>query len=278
MNELIKIFIQEAIATIEGLTGTTPNISNIKTDASSAMSLPIPYAITYINTSGDLITSVAVVMPVELATALADLMIGGEGESKNDMNNDDLDATKEINSNIFGALTTALGSQKNLPKLSFTPKEIQFVTQPIDLSIYQKQYDFSFSLNSIKSDFVLLITNDFADAFEKNMFEVPKNTVTLEDDNDVNLNNDEIRNISMLLDVKLNIKVRIGQKKMLLKDVISMDIGSVVELNQLANEPLEILVDDKVIAKGEVVIVDGNFGVQITDIGTKKERLEKLRG
>ncbi|GHR32126.1 hypothetical protein VN1258_00370 [Helicobacter pylori] len=50
-----------------------------------------------------------------------------------------------------------------------------------------------------------------------------------------------------------------------------------VELDQLVNDPLEILVDDKVIAKGEVVIVDGNFGIQITDIGTKKERLEQLK-
>ncbi|PDW75016.1 flagellar motor switch protein FliN, partial [Helicobacter pylori] len=94
---------------------------------------------------------------------------------------------------------------------------------------------------------------------------------------DASLENIEIRNISMLLDVKLNVKVRIGQKKMILKDVVSMDIGSVVELDQLVNDPLEILVDDKVIAKGEVVIVDGNFGIQITDIGTKKERLEQLK-
>ncbi len=82
----------------------------------------------------------------------------------------------------------------------------------------------------------------------------------------------------MILDVRLNVKVRIGQKRMLLKDVIAMDIGSVIELNQLANDPLDILVDDKVIAKGEVVIVDGNFGIQITDIGTKRDRLEQLRG
>ena len=93
----------------------------------------------------------------------------------------------------------------------------------------------------------------------------------------MNLNSSEIRNIGMLLDVKMQIKVRIGQKKMLLKDVIAMDIGSVIELNQLANDPLEILVGDKVIAKGEVVIIDGNFGVQITEIGTKKERLEQLK-
>jgi flagellar motor switch protein FliN len=86
-----------------------------------------------------------------------------------------------------------------------------------------------------------------------------------------------MNNISLIMDVKLPVKVRIGKKKMLLKDVLNMDIGSVIELNQLANDPLEILVDNHVIAEGEVVIVDGNFGVQITAIGSKKERLNKLK-
>ncbi|MDD3342797.1 MAG: flagellar motor switch protein FliN, partial [Sulfurospirillaceae bacterium] len=91
------------------------------------------------------------------------------------------------------------------------------------------------------------------------------------------MSTEEISNIELIKDVKLPIRVRIGSKKMLLKDVLSMDIGSVIELDQLANDPLEILVGDKVIAMGEVVIVDGNFGVQIGEIGTKRERLEKLR-
>ena len=86
-----------------------------------------------------------------------------------------------------------------------------------------------------------------------------------------------LKNINLIMDVRLPIRVRIGNKKMLLKDVLTMDIGSVVELNQLANDPLEILIGDKRVAYGEVVIVDGNFGVQITEIGTKKERLEQLR-
>ena len=57
-----------------------------------------------------------------------------------------------------------------------------------------------------------------------------------------------------------------------------MDIGSVIELNQLASDPLDVLVDDKIIAQGEVVIVDGNFGIQITHIGTKRDRLRQLKG
>ena len=77
--------------------------------------------------------------------------------------------------------------------------------------------------------------------------------------------------------MRLPIRVRIGSKRMLLKDVLSMDIGSVIELNQLANDPLEILIGDKVIALGEVVIIDGNFGIQITQIGSKRERLQQLK-
>jgi flagellar motor switch protein FliN/FliY len=93
----------------------------------------------------------------------------------------------------------------------------------------------------------------------------------------VSLSSDEMNNISLIMDVKLPVRVRIGKKRMLLKDVLNMDIGSVIELNQLANDPLEILVDNHVIAQGEVVIVDGNFGVQITTIGTKRERLTQLK-
>jgi len=97
------------------------------------------------------------------------------------------------------------------------------------------------------------------------------------DESSVELNSVEMNNIGLIMDVKLPVRVRIGKKRMLLKDVLNMDIGSVIELNQLANDPLEILVDNHVIAEGEVVIVDGNFGVQITSIGSKKERLIKLK-
>ena len=125
------------------------------------------------------------------------------------------------------------------------------------------------------SDFILLSSESFA-----KLFDTPQPSVqnTQNAESTPALNPTEFKNINMILDVRLSVRVRIGQKRMLLKDVISMDIGSVIELDQLANDPLDILVDDKVVARGEVVIVDGNFGIQITDIGSRKERLEKLRG
>ncbi|MGN8440245.1 flagellar motor switch protein FliY, partial [Helicobacter pylori] len=219
--------------------------------------------------------------PVVLVTALSDLMLGGEGASKEEMDNDDLDAFKEMASNIFGAIATSLKSQELLPKLNFTTINAEIAKELPKKEDYAKAMVFSFKMEAIKeSQIILLTTAAFERQFEKTHKEKEETTEGAAEEvktHDASLENIEIRNISMLLDVKLNVKVCIGQKKMILKDVVSMDIGSVVELDQLVNDPLEILVDDKVIAKGEVVIVDGNFGIQITDIGTKKERLEQLK-
>ena len=88
---------------------------------------------------------------------------------------------------------------------------------------------------------------------------------------------EELDNLRLLLGVELKLSVRIGSKKMLLKDVVNIDIGTTIELEQLASEPLEILVNEIKIAEGEIVVVDGKFGVQITKISSKVERLTKLR-
>ncbi len=273
MKQFLDLVIAETTATIEGLMGRNASVEHTRDNNVSLDMLPPSYGIAYLTASGEGSGELAVVIPADMGSALSDMMLGGEGESKAELSGDDLDALKEIVSNIFGAIATNLGSQKDLPKLSFTCTQMDFIQQSIDLSRFQKAYIFHFSLDSINADFILLASESFVQLFEPKAAssepQAPESHA---------LSATEFKNISMILDVRLNVKVRIGQKKMLLKDVISMDIGSVIELNQLANDPLEILVDDKVIARGEVVIVDGNFGIQITDIGSKRERLEQLRG
>lgn len=276
MKAFVDLVVAETTSTIEGLMGKTPSVSHTRDDNVSLENIPVPYAISYIQASGNGSGEVAMVIPAGMGTALADMMLGGDGESKEDMNSDDLDAIKEISANIFGAISTSLNAQKELPKLSFTCTGIDFINQDIDLSRFAKAYIFNFSLDSVQSDFIVLSNADFVGLFDKNATsDAPASESVQGQGAPIPA---EYKNIGMILDVRLNVKVRIGQKRMLLKDVIAMDIGSVIELNQLANDPLEILVDDKVIAKGEVVIVDGNFGIQITDIGTKRDRLEQLRG
>lgn len=281
MKNFINLIVAETTSTIEGLMGKSPHISHTQEDTLTLENLPLPYAISYIEASGEGSGEIAVVTPVAMATSLADMMLGGEGAKKDTMSGDDIDAIKEINSNIFGAISTSLNAQKDLPKLNFACTKAEFITQNMDLSRFDKAFIFEFSLEPIHSAFVILATADFVNLFEN--AEKAAATPAPEKSSPAQgaaptLTATEFKNINMILDVCLSVKVRIGQKRMLLKDVIAMDIGSVIELNQLANDPLDILVDDKVIAKGEVVIVDGNFGIQITDIGTKRERLEQLRG
>lgn len=288
-NEFIKLIEQETVATIEGLTGQTPETTHTGDEpaGSSAQANP-PVALVNISVSGDASAKAAALIPPALGTALSDLMLGGEGESRDVMEEDDLDATKEIVSNIFGAISTALTAQKELPNLNFSVDDIHFYQEgeDVDLGSFANVYNFKFQLNDIDNVMALAMDSALEDAFDPNAGAAAEAAAPAAGmpaaggaaAPDVNLSEGEMKNIGMLMDVRLTVKVRIGQKKMLLKDVIGMDIGSVVELNQLANDPLEILVDDKVIAKGEVVIVDGNFGIQITEIGTKRERLEALQG
>ncbi len=289
MQDFIKIFIQEVVSTLEGLVGKAPSVGLEKevfnNEEAWGSLIGVPYARVVISAIEKEESSIELLAPVVLVTALSDLMLGGEGASKEEMDDDDLDAFKEMSSNIFGAIATSLKSQELLPKLNFTTINAEIAKELPKKEDYAKMMVFSFKMEAIKeSQIILLTTAAFERQFEKThqeekeeKEETTKSATEEVKTRDESLENIEIRNISMLLDVKLNVKVCIGQKKMILKDVVSMDIGSVVELDQLVNDPLEILVDDKVIAKGEVVIVDGNFGIQITDIGTKKERLEQLK-
>ena len=282
LNDFLKLITQESIATIEGLLGQTPDISHLEEKNGDKESIKAPIARIDITTDHD--ANLALFISPKVATALADMMLGGEGTTKDTMDNDDLDATKEITSNIFGAISTSLGAQKELPKLSFTLKNIQFITEDSELGLenFSGFYTFAFNLGSIQDFLYFAFSSSFENSFNPNTTEdsdnvaLDANTQTEAEEEKFELNNAGLKNIAMLLDVRLQVKVRIGQKKMLLKDVIAMDIGSVVELNQLANDPLEVLVDDNVIAKGEVVIVDGNFGIQITEIAPEKDRIEQL--
>ena len=83
-------------------------------------------------------------------------------------------------------------------------------------------------------------------------------------------------NIELLLDVPLEVTVELGRTTMLLKDILELGTGSVIELEKLAGEPVEIMVNNKLIAKGEVVIIDENFGVRITKIISPEERVRAL--
>ncbi len=287
MNTFVQLLQQEVVSTIEGLTGIAPTVElNAEESGESKLTLSPPLAKLDITVGGELHGKMRVTMATSIATAIGDMMLGGEGNEKEEMDAEDLDATKEIISNILSSFSRSLGSQKNMPKLEFEIENVEYIdaNSTIDFKGFEKLFIYNLAVHNSHDTIAFAITHELtpligeeaptqsipASSTQEFIFEEPKKVVT-------SMSPEELSNIELIKDVRLPIRVRIGSKKMLLKDVLSMDIGSVIELDQLANDPLEILVGDKVIAMGEVVIVDGNFGVQIGEIGTKRERLEKLR-
>ena len=275
MTNFIDLLKDETTNIIEGLTGHVPTVvfdkEKLVTDDTQ---IPPPVTLIPIEVVGEHSGEIMILFTVSLATTLSDLMMGGEGEERQEMSEDDLDAIKEITSNIFSSLSTSIASDENSPSLTFEIKDAKLETEnETNFKGSHKLLVYEVSIASTNAQMILGVDKAFLSNFivEDKTEQEPNEPIP-----GANLSAEELRNISLIMDVELPVRVRIGTKSILLKDVLNMDIGSIVELDQLANDPLDILIGDKIIAKGEVVIVDGNFGVQIDKISTPRERLEQL--
>ncbi|SFM30007.1 flagellar motor switch phosphatase FliY [Salibacterium qingdaonense] len=91
------------------------------------------------------------------------------------------------------------------------------------------------------------------------------------------LSESESKNLDMLMDIPLEVTVELGRTQRTIKDILEFSQGSIIELDKLAGEPVDILVNQKLVAKGEVVVIDENFGVRVTDIVSQADRIKKLK-
>ena len=96
-------------------------------------------------------------------------------------------------------------------------------------------------------------------------------------DNAASQNSPPSRRLEMLLDVPLGLSVELGRTRMSIQELLSLGPGSVIELDKVAGEPLDILVNDRLVARGEAVVVNDKFGIRITDIVSPTERIARLR-
>lgn len=277
MNDFLKVFVDEATSTIEGLTGKSAKFSEYQefdVGAQDSIKPPLVRAIFNVSDGGKFGLLVSAV----LMGAITEWMMGeAEISKKSELDSDAMDGAKEVVSNIISAVSTTLGAQKEIPKISLMLERCDFVADNLDLDIFHKLFFYDVQIADLNEKFALVMDERLYNTLTQANAESESAEGSGASESKIVKIEGELKNINLIMDVRLPIRVRIGNKKMLLKDVLTMDIGSVVELNQLANDPLEILIGDKRVAYGEVVIVDGNFGVQITEIGTKKERLEQLR-
>lgn len=277
MNDFLKVFVDEATSTIEGLTGKSAKFSEYQefdVGAQDSIKPPLVRAVFHTSDGGKF----GILASAVLMGAIGEWMMGEtEISKKSELDSDAMDGAKEVASNIISAVSTTLGAQKEIPKISLMLEKCDFVPDSLDLDTFHKLFFYDVQIADLNEKFALVMDERLYSTLTQANAESESADGSESSESKIIKIEGELKNINLIMDVRLPIRVRIGNKKMLLKDVLTMDIGSVVELNQLANDPLEILIGDKRVAYGEVVIVDGNFGVQITEIGTKKERLEQLR-
>ena len=99
---------------------------------------------------------------------------------------------------------------------------------------------------------------------------------SLDDEEATPVPSDKTTSLDLILDIPLTVTVELGRSKMLINDLLQLGQGSVIELTKLAGEPLEVLVNQKLVARGEVVVVNEKFGVRLTDIVSPMERVQSL--
>jgi flagellar motor switch protein FliN/FliY len=83
--------------------------------------------------------------------------------------------------------------------------------------------------------------------------------------------------LELLLDIPLNVTVELGRTKRSIKQILELSKGSIIELDKLAGEPVDIFINSKKVAKGEVVVIDENFGFRVTDIMSQADRIMNLK-
>ncbi|GAK07536.1 flagellar motor switch phosphatase FliY [Geomicrobium sp. JCM 19038] len=88
---------------------------------------------------------------------------------------------------------------------------------------------------------------------------------------------EQSRNLDILMDIPLDVTVQLGKTRRSIRDILNFTQGSIIELDKLAGEPVDILVNQRLVAKGEVVVIDENFGVRVTDIVSRSKRIEHLK-
>ncbi len=228
------------------------------------------------------------------ASILSDLMLMGPGEGKDELEPDDLDALKELFSQVFGNLSTAVKDSIPVP-LTIEVKEVKQEGVELPESLYKASYDIA--LPNIEDGTLEVYAGkaDFDQIFEAKAEEkeTPEEVVTdtevpfkeVEEEHVGETHTEHVlspaetpKNLDLIMDIDLEVKIRIGEKYMLIKDILDLKDGSIIELDKSIEEPMDVLVNGKVVAKGVVVVVGGRFGIKITHIETREERIRSLGG
>lgn len=225
-------------------------------------------------------------IPTPTATKFEYLMLGGMGDLKEHIDDEITDAINEIISNICGSFCTSVNAQ-GLADIGSIKSEVKSSTivegsllegktniYQIILSLNDEKLTIIIQFDNIISPFFSSITGVTSDESEFKTAEVSPPIVPY-NPHAVPASSTP-KNLELLYNIKLKLSVRLGTKVVLLKDILRWDVGEIIELEQMVNEPLEVLVNGVKIGVGEAVIVEGKFGLKIKKIGNEEFRLNHI--
>lgn len=330
---------------------TTPSISYIKR-SELLDEFQEPFVAVQVGYTDALEGANLLVINIEDASIIADLMMGGDGANKkSDLNEIELSAIQEAMNQMMGSAATSLSTMINA-KVDITPPNVKVIDLDSggggDLIPYEDAFvrvSFQLKVGSLIDSYIMqLITPEFAlsllkklkefggdsaestsaelsqedsagstntteaqpepvqappamegnmgqqPMYQQPMYQQPVYQQPMYQQQPVNvqpatfatfqqepLGKAETRNLNMLMDIALDVTVELGRTKKTVKEILEFGHGSIIELDRLAGEPIDILINNRPVAKAEVVVIEENFGVRIIEILSPADRLNQLK-
>lgn len=238
---------------------------------------------------------------------LSDLMMMGDGTAE--YTEDHKDAISELFNQVMGAFTTTLTAELGASVSSDTIEPVEFDLEhpPFDIDTHEMIL-VSQKIEALPDTFaVVLVPKELSSGIAEKMKAISAPMSGGSMDESVGLNMNELDDLSkvtsfsggdeggfqetrmpsvsagsqqgidMLLDVDLDVNIELGQSMLSIKRILELAPGSIVELDRMAGEPVDLMVNNKVVARGEVVVIDENFGIRIVSLVSPEERIRSLR-
>jgi len=335
IGEVGNISMSQAATTLSSILNhrvsiTTPRVTKVRF-ASLMEGIKTPKVATTVEYKEGVIGTNLMLLQVRDASIIADLMMGGPGNAKEDAEFGDLElsAVAEAMNQMIGSASTSMATMINR-KVDILPPMVKLWGEPDNISYDGINpdsivYRISFNLDVeglIESEIMQIFTkemvNDIAAAMmadkatvvndrevpaeeqpapaapqpepapaaaptpqpqpapqpKQPPVEVSQPSFQTLDDSHAQVEGD---NLDLLMDIPLNLSVVLGTSRKSVREILSFNTGSVIELEKLTDEPLDILLNGKLIAQGEVVVINDNFGVRITNILSQSQRINNMR-
>ncbi|RBQ31341.1 flagellar motor switch protein FliY [Arcobacter sp. FW59] len=286
-SDLSTIFKNELANTLEQLLGKKAKIAETKKYEddidSSFIECDAKFELKGIS------TGITFYIPNKSSIKFEYLILGGMGDLvKENIDDETIDAVNEIVSNICGSFCTAANAQ-GFPDVVGMKSEIKS-SKKVDKNVLDNKKE-SFVFQSLLDEdeaplviyfdklflpFFSSITGVEEDIKPQVVTAPPPSPQTpVISNNSVSVSNPS-KNLELLYNVRLKLSVRLGTKIVLLKDILRWDVGEIIELEQMVNEPLELLINGVKIGEGEAVIVEGKFGLKIKRIVNEDLKIDKI--